>query len=469
MRRSFVRECRSVLLPLCLLLSSASFAQTTSAPESAPTPAPAPVRNSIGEQIRFNVEKYKLPNGLTVILHEDHSTPLVSYHTWFRVGSKDEEKGYTGIAHLFEHMMFKGAKRYKAGEFDRILQANGAVNNAFTSHDFTGYYENFPSSKLELIMDIESDRMENLQITEEQLKSEREVVKEERRYRVDNNPTGILRELMYGTAFKVHPYRWPVIGYMEDLNRISVEKANEFYRTYYAPNNAVLVIAGDIQPAKVKKLVEKYYSHLKEQPLLDRQRPAEPAQRAIRSYETARDVQNLQFVVAYHVPKTGTEESYALDLLANIMGFGNSSRMHQRLVYKDQTATSVYVANSALHDSGLFQVFVNLKPGASYSSAQKAVYGEMWRPSNIRIKEDELEKAKNQVMKGYVDSLKTVYGKAQALAINEIYFNDYERLFKDLEQYEKVTAEQVMNAAKKYLNPYQSTLVILKPKKGGGQ
>ena len=429
----------------------------------------APAQPSIGDQIRFPVEKYKLENGLTVIVHEDHSSPLVSYHTWFRVGSKDEEKGFTGIAHLFEHMMFKGAKRYSGEEFDRTLQANGAVNNAFTSHDFTGYYENLPSAKLELVMDIESDRMENLQINDAHLQSEREVVKEERRFRVDNNPTGVLRELLYGTAYKVHPYQWPVIGYMDDLNRITLQKANEFYRTYYAPNNAVLVIAGDVNPASVKKLVEKYYGRLKAQTIPNKTRPTEPAQHGIRSYEIAKDVQSLQFAIAYHVPKSGSDEAYALDLLGNILGFGTSSRLHQRLVYKEQIAASVSVSNYTLMDSGFFQIFITLKPGANYAAAQKAIYGEMWRPANLVIKEAELEKAKNQVMKGYVDSLKTVHGKAEALAMNEIVFGDYERLFKDLDRYNRVTADQIKKAAKKYLNPYQSTIVILRPKKQGGK
>ncbi len=460
MKRPLTAKCRRALFVFCFLVAPVVFANTE--PKST-----ADGKTSIGDQIRFNVEKFQLPNGLTVLLHEDHSAPLVAYHTWFRVGSKDEDPGYTGIAHLFEHMMFKGAKRYGPGTFDRILQANGAINNAFTSYDYTGYYEIFPSSKLELVMDIESDRMVNLQITEDSLKSEREVVKEERRFRYEDNPTGTLHHLLFNTAFKVHPYRWPVIGSMEDLNRVTVEKANEFYRMYYAPNNAVLVIAGDIKPAEVKKLVHKYYGPLRSQEVKRKELPQEPPQKAIRSYQTTKNIQSLQFAVGYHVPKSGSEEAYALDLLANILGGGNSSRLHQRLVYREQIATSVRAGNLTMQDSGLFQIYVTLKPGADYSQAQKAVYGEMWRAANIKIKDAELEKAKNQVMKGYVDALKTVHGKAQALAINEIYYGDYERLFKDLEQYEKVTADQIMQAAKKYLNPYQSTLVILKPKSGG--
>lgn len=421
--------------------------------------------SDIGKQIRFPVEKYKLPNGLTVLLHEDHNAPIISYQTWFRVGSKNEEPGFTGIAHLFEHMMFKGAKRYSGSQFDTVLQMNGGVNNAFTSYDYTGYYENLPSSKLELVMDIESDRMESLAITPENLKSEREVVKEERRMRVDNNPSGILRENLYGTAFKVHPYHWPLIGYMQDIDSITLEKANEFYKMNYAPNNAIVVIAGDFDSSQAKSLIEKYYGSIKSQTITQRPRSPEPDQKGIRSATIERDVQATQVAVAFHTPRAGDDESYALDLLANILGYGQSSRLHQRLVYKDQSALSVSALNYTLQDSGLFQVYLTLKPGVGTNKVQRALYGELWRPRNLLIHENELKKAKNQVMKGYVDSLKTIHGRAEALALNEVLFGDYERLFTDLEHYNKVTAEQIRAVAKKYLAPEKSTIVYLKPGK----
>ncbi len=347
-------------------------------PKASPTPgstASSAPAVDVGSLVKFDVEKYTLPNGLTVLLHVDHSTPIVSYQTWFRVGSKNEEPGFTGIAHLFEHMMFKGAKRYTGEQFDLLLQANGATNNAFTTHDYTGYYENFPSAKLELIIDIESDRLENLNITNESLASEREVVKEERRLRVDNNPMGILRETLFGTAFRVHPYRWPVIGYMSDLNNITVEKAMQFYSTYYAPNNATIVVAGDFDPKEAKRLIEKYYSHIKSQPIPEPKLAAEPKQTAPRSQFVSHDVQTVQFSLSYHTPKAGTDESYALDLLANIMGFGTSSRLHQRLVYKEQSALNAAAYNLTLQDSGLFQVTVALKPGAHFGKAERSVMG----------------------------------------------------------------------------------------------
>jgi zinc protease len=435
---------------------------TTAMPAAKPAPQATPAQKP-DEQIRFKVEKYKLANGLTVLLHEDHSVPIISYQTFFRVGSRNEEPGFTGMAHLFEHMMFKGAKRYSGEQFDTILQANGATNNAFTTNDFTGYHENLPSDKLELVIDIESDRMENLKVTQENLNSEREVVKEERRYRVDNNPIGILNEALYGTAYKVSPYHWPVIGYMSDLDNVTVEKAQEFFRTYYAPNNAVVVVAGDFNSDKAKKLIEKYYGHIKAQPIPQKAFPQDPPQKDQRMQVVTREVQNPSFLIAYHTPKAFDEEAYALDLLANIMGRGTSSRLYKRLVYKGQSATSASAYNSSLLDAGLFEVHVALKPGQNWQEAERTVYGEMWRPRHLLVSNDELQMAKNQVIKGYIDGLKTVYGKAQSLASYEIQTGEYEIMFKELERYQKVTPEQIRKVAAKYLNPQNSTLIVLKP------
>lgn len=441
-----------------------AFAPNAFAETPASTQAAKPA-GDIGSQIQFPVEKYKLPNGLTVVLHEDHSVPLISYQTWFRVGSKNEEPGHTGLAHLFEHMMFRGAKRYTGEQFDTILQASGATNNAFTTSDYTGYYENLPSSKLELVIDIESDRMQNLKIDADTLKAELQVVTEERRMRVDNNPTGLLREALFGTAFRVHPYKWPVIGYMKDLEpaNVTAEIAQAFHKMYYAPNNATVVVAGDFDSAQAKKLIEKYYGAIPSQEITNRPRSAEPVQTAARSQFLTKPVQTTQFVLAYRTPKNGDDESYALDLLANIMGEGDSSRLHQRLVYKDESATAVNVYNQTLQEAGLFQVYVTMKPGVTYSKAERAVMGEMWRPRNLVVSDAELQKAKNQVMKQYVDGLKTVHGRAEALALNETLYGDYSMLFKDLDRYNKVTKEQIKAAAKKYLGPEKATLVVLKP------
>ncbi len=419
------------------------------------------VRSDEIPKIKISVTKYVLPNGLTVLLHQDRTSPLVSYHTWFRVGSKDEEVGFTGMAHLFEHMMFKGAKRYDGKSFDRILAASGASHNAFTTRDYTAYHATLPSNKLELIMDLESDRMESLQITEEHLTSEREVVKEERRYRVDENPMGVLNEATYSTAFKVHPYRWPVIGYMEDLGNITVQKCKDFFARYYAPRNAVLVIAGDFDLNEAKRLIQKYYGHIPSKTFPPNTLPTEPEQKSMRQENVSKNVQNESLAIVHRTVSAGDKSYYALDILASVLGDGNSSRLYRKLVYEKQVATGVGVSHSGAMGPGLFQIVMQLKPGSGRSDALKITYAELWDARNKKLTPRELQKARNQVVLGYVGSLRTVHGKAMSLAYNEVVMGSYENLFKDLDRYFEVTAEDVKRAAEQYLNPSQRNLIVV--------
>lgn len=447
---------------------SIGFSFTASAQTAAVKPAkPSPPKLSI----EFAVEKEVLPNGLTVLYHSDRSVPLVSFHSWFKVGSKDEKPGLTGIAHLFEHMMFKGSKKFTGDQFDLLLQSNGATNNAFTTQDYTGYHINAPSSKLELLMDIESDRMANLKIDKAALDSERDVVKEERRYRLDDNPMGLLWQGIFSTVFKVHPYKNEVIGTMEDLGRVTPEIAQDFHRVYYSPSNAIIVLAGDFEVAKAKELVRKYYGAIPKQVVTRVQHAEEPRQTAPRSTFIKRDIGAWTFAINYKVPKAGTDESYALDVLSAVLGRGPSSRLYRRLVYKDQIATSASTSNNSLQDDGLFQVFVSMKPQSKkgtaqrqFLNAQRAVYGEMWRPRNLKITASELERARNQILMAQVESLKSIHGKAEALATNEILFGDYKRVFTDLDRYMKVTPEMIQKVAKSYLSPERSSLVVVRPK-----
>lgn len=415
-------------------------------------------------KISLPVTKFTLANGLTVLLLEDHAAPMVSYHTWYRVGSRDEYPGVTGAAHMLEHMMFKGAKKYDGKSFDRIFHENGITNNAFTTNDYTGFYENLPSSKLELVMDMEVDRMSSLLISPDDLKSEKEVVKEERRWRVDNNPMGLLRELMMGTIFKVHPYKWPVIGHMKDIENYDTEKLRFFYNTFYVPNNAVLVLVGDFKTSKVKGLIEEYYGKLPSRPVPERNYAKEPEQKMQHNAGLKKDVQNSSFVVAYQAPRQGEPDMYALDLAANILGYGSSSRLHKRLVYHKELATSAYAYNYSMKDAGIFAVGVNLKPGLVTQEALDIVYNEVWKLRNQKVDEKELGKAKTQVMKGIVDSLKTMDGKARALAVNEIINGTYQTLFTDLEKYQAVTAEEVQTVVNKYTQQNHRSIITLEPK-----
>lgn len=412
-------------------------------------------------KIDLPVTKFVLPNGLTVLLLEDHSVPMVSYHTWYRVGSRDEKPGVTGAAHMLEHMMFKGAKKYDGKAFDRIFHENGITNNAFTTNDYTGFYENLPSSKLELVMDMEVDRMSALALSPEDLKSEKEVVKEERRWRIDNNPMGLVREVMMGTVFKTHPYKWPVIGYMKDIADYDAEKLRYFYSTFYVPNNAVLVLVGDFKTSKVKPLIEKYYGALPAKPLPERKYEAEPVQKAQRNAIVRKDVQNNSVIVAFQSPKQGHADMYALDLAAGILGSGSSSRLHKRLVYQKQVATSAYAYNFAMIDAGVLGVGVNLKPGLETQGALDIVYNEIWKLRNQPVSGQELEKSKTLVMKDLVDSMKTMDGKARLLAVNEIVTGNYQSLFTDLEKYQAVTAEDIKRVMNQYTQQTQRSIVTL--------
>lgn len=414
-------------------------------------------------QLQFQVEKYELANGLIVLLYEDHSIPIVNLQQWFRVGSRNEEVGFTGIAHLFEHMMFKGTPRYPEGAFENILQANGADFNAFTSHDYTGYHESFPSDKLELMLDIESDRMRNLNINEANLTSEREVVKEERRYRVDNNVRGTLNELVYQTAYRVHPYRWPVIGWMKDLNQITLEKCLEFYKSFYAPNNAVLVLAGDFVPQRAKELVAKYYGPLTREKILVREIPTEPQQMAQRSARIQKQVQSSTFEIVYHIPKLGTDENYPIDLLAKLLGDGPSSRLYKKLVYQTQWADSVYVYADFNKDDGLFRIGVSLKPKMPVARARQAVLDEIANLTKKGLDSLELAKTKSQTISSYISQLKTIEGKAEILAHYEINMGSYRFFFDDIKKYQAVTPSQVSEMLKKYFGPQQASVITVDP------
>lgn len=415
-------------------------------------------------KIQLPVEKYTLANGLTVLLHEDHNVPMISYHTWYRVGSRDEQVGTTGAAHMLEHMMFKGAKKYSGKEFDHLLHANGITNNAFTSWDYTGFYENLPSSKLEMMMDMEVDRMRDLAIKKEDLTSELQVVGEERRWRVDNNPMGLLREALFMQAFDKSPYHWPVIGYMTDIQAYTPEKLRYFYDKFYVPNNAVLVLAGDFDSAKVKPMIEKYYGVLKPSPLAKRTyirdpQPTQPTKKIVES-----EVEATTVMMAFPAVESGHADSYALDLLASVLGAGSSSRLHKKFVYQDQVATSAGVHNLTNADSGLFIFSLALKPGESSTKVEPALRSEIKKLLSLSVMQKELEKSKNQLMKDFVDELATIDGKAQSLAVNEIIFGSYEKLFSDLEKYKQVTVQDLLRVAQNYLKPEHEILTILQPK-----
>ncbi|MEE6251163.1 MAG: pitrilysin family protein [Bdellovibrionota bacterium] len=416
--------------------------------------------------IRFPVEKMKLDNGLTVLLYKDDSAPLVEFQTWFKVGSKHERPGQTGLAHLFEHMMFKGSKNFQGNAFEQILLQNGITNNAFTTRDYTAYYEKLPSTKLEIVMAIESDRMRNLIINEEMLRKEIEVVKEERRMRVDNNPDGQIYERMISTTYKVSPYRWPVIGYMKDLDALTVEDCQKFYDKYYAPNNAILVIGGDIDLAKTKKLLNKYYAPIKSFPLEKKDLASEPEQTRPRTSNIRLDISSAKLALSYRGPKVGEADAYALDVLASVLGEGASSRLYSDLVYKKQAVTEVYAFFNSMMDDGMFAIFANIRPGKSIAGVRSNLEKHILDIQKKGITQKELEKAVNRIQTDYVRGLQTIGAKTKALVLNEMVLGDYEFLFSDLTRYSSVTKEDVQKVANRYLQKESQVKVQALPVKG---
>jgi predicted Zn-dependent peptidase len=415
------------------------------------------------QEIRFNAVPYRLENGLKVLAVEDHTVPSVSYYTFFRVGSRHERPGRTGISHLFEHMMFNGAKKYGPGEFDRQIESRGGFSNAFTAEDLTGYHESFPSDALELVIDMEADRMAALQISEAMLASEREVVKEERRVGVENDVEGAMDELLRATAYLAHPYQWPVVGWMADLDAITVADCEAYFRTHYAPNNATIVVVGDFKPDRLIALVSKAYGAIPAQAAAPAVVSNEPPQQGERRALLKKAAQLPAVAVAYHVPGTSAAEVYALDLLQILLGDGDSSRLRRRLVHEQELATRVHVSNEWRLDPSTFVIYAEARPGVGAEDLEAALNTEIERVAREGVSEGELRKAKNIRTTSQVRQLKTNDGKAQALGMFEIYFGAYQRLFAVLKSYEAVQRAEVVAAAQRYLTPDNRTVVTLVP------
>jgi len=429
----------------------------------------ATAASGFAQEIRFNVVPYRLDNGLKILTLEDHSVPAMSYYTVFRVGSRNERPGRTGISHLFEHMMFNGSKKYGPGVFDRTLELKGGTSNAFTTEDITVYFESFPSDALDVVVDMEADRMAALALTEESLVSEREVVKEERRLRTDNDIEGALFELVEATAYLAHPYQWPVVGWMPDLNAITVADCQEYFRVHYAPNNATLILVGDFKPERAISLIGKAYGSIPSQPGAPAVVRDEPEQQGERRTVLKRAAQLPMVAFAYHVPEAASDDVFALDLLQILLSEGESSILNRRLVYEKELATSARAENLWRIDPSLFVIDAEAKPGVTAEALESALGAEVEALGKTDVPDAWLVKAKNVRTTGQVKALKTNGGKAQQLALFETYFGGYTRLFTVLKSYEAVTKADIRRVAARYLRPDNRTVVTLVPSEAGGE
>jgi len=416
-----------------------------------------------GQTIQF--EKYTLPNGLKVILHEDHSAPVVAVTTLYHVGSKNEDTARTGFAHFFEHLLFEGSENIKRGEFDKYITNAGGALNANTSQDRTFYYELLPSNQVELGLWLESERMMHAKIEQIGVNTQREVVKEEKRQRVDNRPYGSFLNEVLKRAYKVHPYQWSPIGSMEHLNAAKLDEFINFYKTFYVPNNCVLSIAGDFNKAELKAKIEAYFGPIKmgTKPI-PRPTIKEPALGG-----EVRDViyDNIQLpgvFQAYRAPKQGGDEYYAFNVLSTLLSGGESSRMNKTLVDKKQQAVAAQSVPFFNEDEGLFIALSIANMGVKIEELEKSMDSVVNELKTGLVGEREFQKVKNQITTSLVTGNATMAGIAESLANNEVYFGDANLINTELDKYNKVTRQDVLNVAKKYLNKDNRIVLYYLPK-----
>ncbi len=420
-------------------------------------------------RVQSPVETFMLGNGMQVVVIPDHRAPIVTHMVWYKVGSADEPAGKSGIAHFFEHLMFKGTKNHRAGEFDAKVAEIGGNGNAFTSYDFTAFFQTVTPEALETMMDFEADRMRNLILTDQVIATERDVILEERRSRIENNPDALLSEEVDATLYQNHPYRIPVIGWMHEMEQLNRTDAVAFYNRYYAPNNAVLVVAGDVEPANVKALAEKTYGRVERGPdLPPRVRPQEPEKNTKRAVTltdprvSVPSFQKLWVVPSYQNAKPG--EAEALDLLSEILGGGARSRIYQELVVKKgiASAAGAYFQGDAL-DATNFSIYGAPRGEASLDAVEAAIDAEIHKIISDGITDTELDKAKNRYVRAQIfardsqSGMANIYGTTLATG----------GTVKDIEEWpdriRRVTPKQVQDVAAKYLNPERSVAGYLLP------
>jgi zinc protease len=418
---------------------------------------------SLAAAQEFPVQSKVLKNGMKVLVQSDHSIPNVTLYVFYRIGSRNEHPGTTGLSHFFEHMMFNGAKKYGPGELDKVMEANGGSNNAYTDRDVTVYQDWFPKSAMPLIFDIEADRIRDLNFDPEKIKSERGVVASERRLRVDNSNSGVLDEQLWASAFIAHTYQWPVVGWMSDIEHWSMEDLKHHFEMGYSPSNATMVVVGDVTADEIFQLCEKFIELIPSHAPPPSVTTVEPEQFGERRVIVHKQSQLPMILIGYHIPNSNNPDFYALNLLRTVLFHGESSRMYQRLVDKDQLALEVESFASPAFDPSLEEMFVQPKQGVDPVACEKALYEELERAKSSGITDQELEKAKNIRLVEFYNQMRTINGRANTIGTYEVFFGDYNKLFEAAKNYAAVTKEDVQRAAKKYFGPNNRTVATLIP------
>lgn len=424
--------------------------------------------SSLAQAPKIKFEKYTLPNGLKVILHQDNSVPVVAVTALYHVGSKNEDTGRTGFAHFFEHLLFEGSENIARGEFDKYVNGAGGALNANTSQDRTFYYELLPSNQINLGLWLESERMMHAKIEEIGVKTQREVVKEEKRQRVDNQPYGTILDQTFRRAFKEHPYRWMPIGSMDHLNKAQLQEFIDFYKTYYVPNNCVLSIAGDFNIEETKKNIALYFGEIPRGTTpIQRPNIVEPPLNGEVRDVIEDNVQLPLLLQAYRTPKQGTEDYYTFNVLSTILSGGESSRMQKILVNQSQQALAAAAFPFALEDAGMFIVYSLPNMGNSVEQLEKSMDSIITDLKTNLVSEKEFQKVMNQIESNFVQRNSSMAGIAESLANYEVYFNDANLINNEIDRFKKVTREDLQNVAKKYLNKDNRVVLTYVPKKKG--
>lgn len=427
--------------------------------------------NKDSDLIHFDVKETTLSNGLKVLVVENKKLPLVSYYTYFDVGGKFETEGITGTSHFLEHMMFKGAKKYPEGVFDQVVEGNGGRNNAFTTSDMTVYYESVPSEHIEKIMDVEADRMQNLALNPKSFESEKQVVLEERKMRYENSDNGKLFLEMMKTVFKGTPYGTPVIGWIKDIKGVSREQVKEYFKAYYAPNNAFVVIVGDVDASDTLKKMEEYFGKIpKGEDLRDEKNKAIKKKggfdfkgkfgaRSISLHGTTKDP---MFILSFKGEKVGPRISYVLDILSSMLGDGESSYLNQQYVLaRKPKAANIYAANYTLQESGTFFIGGQLLKGVSLNTMQSSLYSTIKKGCENSLNERQLQKVKNQYLVSYLSGLDTNQGIAKFIGDRQAYYGDYDHYKEEMDIYNSIELSEVKSACEKYLTKENSVFISI--------
>ncbi|MCX6570045.1 MAG: pitrilysin family protein [Candidatus Aminicenantes bacterium] len=413
-----------------------------------------------------DVKVHKLDNGLKVLLVEDHNIPSVALYTFFRVGSRNERPGLTGVSHFIEHMMFNGTPQVGPGEFDRRMEFQGGRNNAFTSDDMTGYTDWFPPAALEAMIEMEADRIQGLALVPEVFESERGVIASERRLGVENDNDAILNENVRATAIMAHPYHWDVIGWMSDILSWRRDEVMAYYRTYYAPGNAILIVVGDIDPAKTLGLIQKYYGPIKASPAPPPVSTVEPLQMGTKTVIVRKEAQAPSFLAVWHAPNARDADFLPLAILAKPLLEGESSRLYRRLVREEELAIDVGGGIQETIDPLLFSIDVKPRPGVDLDKIDRIIEEELAKVKAEGITPQEYAKAMNIIRNDFYMSLQTISGKASQLGSTELLYGDFARLFTVMDDYAAVKIDRIKAAAGKYFTTNNKTIGKLIPEGG---